>query len=559
MRKAILALALFLLLGGSLSALSVAHAASNPEVKVESQYLVNQYGFAVINETVTITNNGSSSISVPGVQLGFGNLTSLIKDSSVVGAGFSVSQQASGNQTVFSVSYAGASLSPGNSTTFSLMAPVESVSSSTGPSTNETLWVQTLDRPFVSLPVSTLKLFVQLPLSTEFKKNPSGLSSPPSTGNNTYSHQFDDISLNSPVVQRLSLVASSGEDFHPLVVSYATRTIGVMSNGLPTVQDTVSFRNVGNTPLTTLDVSPLTASSNSVTVEPSAQPPLIVPTVVGLVDDELSLNGSGIALPVEAGQNFTITYDYPLSSQYYSVSGGTVDISVPNTPPIPAFVSSYTVGLSLPPGVKVTEAGPGALSEANPFSTGTAALAYSLSGGWALDSGVPLASLLFVVCLVGLFAARTEAVGEEEEEEEETASDRAASMIKAFEEKTGMINTVFDEVKGADQAESNKAFFDERRRRLDAFRVRAQQRMNDVKQKSPNKRFFDLLNQINETDREVDRASKDLLNLYEQFKTSRMREDVFERLQPNYKKRLDRALNQLSDELNTVQREAKLL
>ena len=38
-----------------------------------------------------------------------------------------------------------------------------------------------------------------------------------------------------------------------------------------------------------------------------------------------------------------------------------------------------------------------------------------------------------------------------------------------------------------------------------------------------------------------------------------MRKEVYDRLLPQYTKRLERALNQLSDELHTVQRESKLL
>jgi len=50
-----------------------------------------------------------------------------------------------------------------------------------------------------------------------------------------------------------------------------------------------------------------------------------------------------------------------------------------------------------------------------------------------------------------------------------------------------------------------------------------------------------------------------MLNLYEQFYTRRMRREVFDRLLPSYKKRLEKPLNRLSDEINTAQREAKLL
>ena len=185
-------------------------------------------------------------------------------------------------------------------------------------------------------------------------------------------------------------------------------------------------------------------------------------------------------------------------------------------------------------------------------------MSYGLSVGWALEDGIPAASALFVLLLLGLFVSK-ETMTEEEESEEESSTERASAMIKAFDDKTSLINGIWPEVASTDPNELSKAHFDEIRGRLDTFRNRALQRLNEVKQKSTTQKFFDLLNQIHTTEREVDRAAKDKLNLYEQFYTKRMRKEVFDRLLPQYTKRLEKALNDLSDELHVVQREAKLL
>jgi hypothetical protein len=193
-----------------------------------------------------------------------------------------------------------------------------------------------------------------------------------------------------------------------------------------------------------------------------------------------------------------------------------------------------------------------------PWETGSFKMTYGLSVGWAVDQGIPTASLIFVLLLVGLFVSRT-SMTQEEETEEESSTERASAMIKAFDEKTSLINGLWPDIAAANPSELNKAYFDETRVRLDTFRSRALQRLNEVRQKSTTQKFFDLLNQIHTTEREVDRATKDKLNLYEQYYTKRMRKEVFDRLLPQYSRRLERALNQLSDELHVVQREAKLL
>jgi len=263
---------------------------------------------------------------------------------------------------------------------------------------------------------------------------------------------------------------------------------------------------------------------------------------------------------VNPNANYTLVYQYPLPQQYYTASGGQITMNLPTAAPIAAFVNSYVVGYSLPTGVKVVQGPPSAFSnvEPAPWESGTFTMSYGLSAGWAVDAGIPAASAIFVLLLIGLFVSRT-TLTEEEETEEESSTERASAMIKAFDEKTSLINGIWPEVAAADPNELNAAYFDGLRGRLDTFRSRALQRLNEVKQKSTTQKFFDLLNEIHTTEREVDRASKDKLNLYEQYYTRRMRKEVFDRLLPQYTKRLEKALNQLTDELHVVQREAKLL
>lgn len=197
------------------------------------------------------------------------------------------------------------------------------------------------------------------------------------------------------------------------------------------------------------------------------------------------------------------------------------------------------------------------LQDASPLTQGTSNFAYSITLGWASDRAIPAASVIFFAALIGFFISSQKT--EETEEEEGDMSEHASDLVKAFEAKTDLINGLFEQIQKEDKSNLNKAYFDELRSRLDAFRSRALQRLNEAKQKSATKKFLALLNQLHDAEREVDRASKDMLNLYEQYYMKRMREETFQKLQPNYNKRLGSAVNHLSDLLNVAQREAKLL
>lgn len=544
-----------------------AHAQSLPQVSVRSDYTVNRYGYATIDEVVTYNNTGSSAVQAPNIQIGFGNITPLVLGYNVTGAGYSVTLGTNGSQSVFVVSGGGQSIVSGGHSSFSFQALVPDAATRFN---STALRVLLLSEPFVNLRLTSLRLVLAMPYATQLVQSPECICLPgdayklPSSITNFNYTYFRNLVFTSAnytqeqlLTQAILVKKSSIQDLHPLVVYSASRVITVSANGDPVVQDTLKFANLGTTNLSNLTVSPLTQADSQVTVVPYAQPPLLNPTVVYLTNFAISLNDTSIGLPVEPGQNFTIAYQYPLASRYYAISGGVVTVNLPLSPPIQALVDSYTISMSLPPGLGVVQAAPKAMSNVNPFESGRAKLSYGLSVGWALDGGIPIASLLFIVSLIGLFVVRERT--SEEETPEETTTDRASAMIKAFEEKTSLINSLFEDITTADPNQLNKAFFDELRSRLDVFRGRALQRLNEMKQKSTTKKFFDLLSQMHDTEREVDRAARDMLNLYEQYYMRRTRKEVFNRLLPNYRRRLDRALNQLSDELNTAQREAKLL
>jgi hypothetical protein len=531
---------------------------STPQVSVKSVYTINRYGYGILSEQVTYHNNGTAAAVAPDIQFGLGNVTSMVTKYDVTGSGYSATAGVKGNQSVFVIGSGGQSISSGGSSSFTFRALIPNIASEKNQTTLKVLLVT---QPFVSLSLKTLKLVIRMPGSTQFAKNPSGYTQFYGGVNVTYYRTWTYTSKNSTIPRALTQVSLiktySGQDFHPLAVYSAKRTIMVSGNGNPVVQDSLTFKNLGTTQLSNLTVSALTSANSVVTVIPSAQPPLLSPSSVTMHYFGISLADTSIGLPVDPGQNYTITYYYPLAKQFYNVTGGVVSMKIPMAPPIDSFVDSYTISMSVPPGVTVVQNAPQSIGSVDPFESGQFKPSYALSVGWALDGGVPAVSILFVVSLIGLFAARTRT--EEEEGPEETATERASAMIKAFEEKTSLINSLFEEIPTVDPNQLNKAYFDELRARLDTFRTRALQRLNEVKQKSTTKKFFDLLSQMHDTEREVERSAKDMLNLYEQYYTRRMRKEVFDRLLPNYRRRLDKALNQLSDELNTAQREAKLL
>ncbi|MCL4355312.1 MAG: hypothetical protein JRM76_02395 [Nitrososphaerota archaeon] len=554
-------LVLLLLLVAALVPLQGAvHAQGAPRVDVRSVYSLNRYGFATISETVTFTNNGTSAMQTPTVTIGFGALSTNIVDANLT-AGFSMSTPPSTGGP-FTVS-GGTSVPAGGNSSFVLEALLNNVVST---ARNDSLSVDVLSSPSISTRVASLVNVVQMPADASFTSAPSGLKASILGANNTYYSELTNVLPSTANTSVRTMSSNSAQDFNPLKVIDAQRTISIAPDGTPEVTDKIEFENLGTVALARLYVSLLAPSSTQVTIltvtgnEPVLQNPFKMSLTSGAID----LRSFVVGYPsdgVQTGTEFTLTYRYPLGTNYYSASGGKVTINIPETPPVQAFIDSYSINFSLKQGAYGIAVSPVSLGAVNPWHTGKASFSYVVSLGLFLDGGLPFASVAFILLLMGLFVVRSSALPgkEAEEEEEETSTELASAMIAAFDEKTNVINRLWPEIAARDANELDKAYFDEVRGRLDSFRNKALQRLNEVKQKSTSQRFSDVVGQIQATEREVDRAAKDKLNLYQQYYLRQMRKEVYDRLLPQYTKRLERALNQLSDELHTVQREAKLI
>ena len=129
--------------------------------------------------------------------------------------------------------------------------------------------------------------------------------------------------------------------------------------------------------------------------------------------------------------------------------------------------------------------------------------------------------------------------------------------MKAFDEKTGLETQYMAELSTATKGSISKTEFDRMRNEVSELRARALQRLSEMRQDLGSGRQYDLLRKVGEAEKEEDRAFRDLLNLYLQYHGNRMNEETFKRLQPNYRKRVESAVNHLSDLLHETQTEEK--
>jgi hypothetical protein len=262
---------------------------------------------------------------------------------------------------------------------------------------------------------------------------------------------------------------------------------------------------------------------------------------------------------IQRGENYSFTLVYDVPSNLVRVSGGAVGVTIPHTPPVDGVVNDYVIQSSLPTGVVATDSStPVRILDATPIGgrATTTSYHYSLSVAWGAGQVVPIASLLFAVVFIGLIAYRQSPSETEPEEEKESGGTKLQDVTKAFEDKLALVARTLERLASAPPGTMGKSEFDKIRSELDGLRGRALQRLNELRQAAGPGSYSDLLTQIYEAAREEDRAERDLINLYEQYYTKRMREETFQKLLPSYRRRLNGAINRLSDLLSTAQKQA---
>jgi len=321
------------------------------------------------------------------------------------------------------------------------------------------------------------------------------------------------------------------------------------------VEDQFTVQNLAAYPIAQVQLHLLYSSLSTVTVVPDTEPPLLNPQAVTLSGGVLSFATTSIASPLLAHSNITLTVSYPVPSSAMAVSGNTVKVTIPNTPFIGAAVANYTIRLAPAKGVSPIGTASFENKGATPLATGNVELSYSVSVGWAADQAVPAAALIFAV-VFAMFAIQRPSAREKGEEEEKKSLE-TADVLKAFEDKTGLEKQYMEKLSSATKGSIGRAEFDRMRNEVNDLRGRAIQRFNELRKDLGSGKQFDILTRVGEAEKEEDRAFRDLLNLYLQYHGSRMNEETFKRLQPNYRKRAESAVNRLSDLLHEVQTEEK--
>lgn len=329
------------------------------------------------------------------------------------------------------------------------------------------------------------------------------------------------------------------------------RSFSVSLGGSLVVTDSILVRNLGPNTLSSLGLNLLTGpNTTSVTIEPTGQPLLsnaVTTTVSSGAIDILSASGQTI----ESNATLQVVVQYPLGQQYWSYSGGKYTASLPQTVPVAGVVDQFQTSYSVPSGYVVT-ASPKPLNIAN--TTGQSApatLAYIRGVGFAYGYVLPISAVMFLGVLIAALVFKPRG-GKKKEEIETTLT----SLIKAAEDKVSGTNEVLSELKSRGTS-VNKTDLSTARVRIEELRSRSVGRFGTIRTElgAASTSSQVALAQAATDDREFDRAVRDLLSVYDQLISRRIKPESFGKAQRNNERRIQRITNTLLDDLQDLRRD----
>jgi hypothetical protein len=530
-------------------------------VTIGHHYTITFYGYGILNDTITFSNPGASAVQISSIQLGIpdGIVSRAAGLRFVSSTPYTTTKAENNGTTLFTITPGQPTLAPHATSTVSLESYVKDVLNTTTTSKGvQTGRLMLMTAPSINQHVDVINLAVQLPLGVALKTAPTGFTA---TTNNTgtyYQKPIFNATSQSSSSQYFEYSMADTTHFHPVEFFSATRSLTASTSGSPQISDSLVLKNLGSIPLSTLKLSLISKNVSTATVVAPGSPPLVNPRGISIIQGVVDFTRAPFPGGIAPGDNYSFTLVYDVPSDAVKVSGGAVTVPISHSPPVDGVVGTYTIQTSFPDGITSTNSTTIKLHDATPFDRGTTTFRYSLSLGWGAAQAVPIASVLFAVAFIGLVAYRqtTREPEKGEEEKQESGGGRLLDATKAFEDKLALVAQTLDQLASKQPGTMGKTDFDKMRSELDALRSRALQRLNEAKVAAGPGRYFDLLTQIQDAAREENRAARDLINLYEQYQTRRMREDTFQKLLPNYRRRLNGAINRLSDLLNAAQKEA---
>lgn len=516
---------------GELTASSLSH--------LHHQVIINEYGFVLVNDTMTFKNELVNPATLPTIKVTFPPEYLGHIGPHEVGAPTPISVTKEGTELTLSPDQ-DYELSPGASITIHLRSYLLKLLAPAG-TYNYNAVIPLF--PSFNLPIDTADVDIVLPSRSELITPPEGFKQ---TTGTVWKRSFTNVSEGYSLVKGVLVGTQEGADLTLLDFPEGRREITVSSQGGITVSESITMVHYGERETSSIGLNLLNTDLRRITITPPLKNPYEVPIIDGKVNLGTSL---------KKGEKYVLSIEYPVPfSKYAEIKDGTIKLSIPLRPPIDGVIEKFSVMVSHPPALLIQGSGEVAGFAASPLSKD---LKVTLRPGvaWASTDILPIATPVFILIFIALFMIRRPVP----EGEAREVVGRVGEFTKALEDRSSATKALIDAYRKRQADQISKREFEEARKVLRGRRNRALSKIGTLRpqiiSQKPSLRGF--LDDVSHATREYDRCANDLINLYEQLFARRIPSRTFERLLSSYRKRFDDLDGRLSFALDALRHEAE--
>jgi hypothetical protein len=503
------------------------------------QIFINEYGFTLINETVSIQNNFDIATSLPTIEISYPDVYfNLITSYTLIPDEISLTIEKTENATKLILFNEGLQIAPNENITISVKIYLSKLIFQQN-ELNYNAIVSFV--PKINIPAIEVKSSFLLPKQTTFLNPLIGYTPTEINGRELWTSISSDVNQ-LPITWNVSLKTRSETDISLLEFLETKREIFVSSQGIFNIKETISFLNYGDNSLSNLKLNLLNNNIDTVKLIP----PLVNPKITQISNGIINLENS-----INKDERYTFGIEYPLPLQFVKARDNALELSMPLKPSILGVSNKITIKSNFQNGFFINH-NEQVLSRENVSSLTNEELKIIVSPGLAWSSGeiMPIASLIFIVILISSLVFQRRNLPPEIKK----AKTQFELFIEVFEENISSSKELIKVYEKRDRDKISRKNFTEISEVIEGRRSKSSSKMNELRtsiialQPSLKGSVNEVFNKI----RELDKTVRDLVNLFTMRQNRRIKHGTFERLYAAHQKRLGALTNNLLDILETL-------
>ncbi|MEE8186421.1 MAG: hypothetical protein V3T99_02025, partial [Nitrososphaerales archaeon] len=528
------------------------------EIALDSTVTLHELGLITINETFTVSNPTSSPVEMPTLHLlmpseYFGKITATNIDGPVemiltitnssrgtILSAFHMSQLSlppNGESQIITIGFAvEGAVEPFPLDFYRFIVPI----------------LPTVD----GIMLNEVRSTIVVPATLTFGNVTDGMEIGGSGLSITISGTFGNVSSSEQRNEFVHLVEQPAAGVFTLVdFEDASRTVVVSPNGLISVREEFSMKNVGFGTLTELNTIPIDDSVIRVTVGATSDPPLKNPTRLFLISNRLDLQRAFSSV-LRPGEKILVIYEYNLDRDFLESTFGSVKVSVTPSPPVDSLMGSFKVGIELPFAFRLID-GPNSVDIDGTEQLFGTDIIYEFRPGiiWASGTAFPIGTGIFLILLLGFFLSQRADVKAERE-----IVLKINKLAEIYQDKISIVGSIVSNFKRLEVGKMERRQVENVRGEMNSIRSKTSSRVSELRKAiiELDPKVGSSFAELSTQDQSYDRAVSQFIQTYDLQIQRKIKSEVFRTKTTDLDKQINKRASNIVNLVHSIVKQVEM-